>query len=109
MAPLRAARGVECVNRLYEIFCRSRGDVGRLKNELMISIDVTAVLAVYDLRSYFADDGNQTLDDVRERNRVQALIGKTEDSQILDPQFLSGRFRVRGLPHASRAISKRLP
>src|SRR2546423_8039964 len=53
--PLGAARGVERVDRPDTVLRGTRGDEGRLEEQLVIPVDVAAVLTVDDVRAHLAD------------------------------------------------------
>src|ERR1700693_2129857 len=94
VSPLGAAGGVEGVDQLDEVLCRPGRDEQCLKDQVVVSVHVPAVLPVDDLGADLANDRLYGADHVGQLDHVQTLVGEAEQSDVLDAQATGGGLDV---------------
>src|SRR6202165_1844711 len=80
--PLGAAGGVESGAGPTPARRGPRRDQRRLKQKVMVAVDVAAVLAIHDLRLHLLDDLIERGDEIRERHRIEPLIREAERPHV---------------------------
>src|SRR5438034_3332815 len=105
--PLGAAgrvEGVDCFNALLGGTGRHQS---RLEKDLVVAVDVAAVLAVHDARLDFTDDALERRDELGERDGVEALVGKPQRTDVTDAERGRCPAHVLALAHALRPVAER--
>src|SRR2546430_3724397 len=82
VGPFGAARGIERVDRANALLGGTRGDERGLEQQLMVAVHVPAVLAIHDVGMYLTHDACQRPDDVRQRQRVEPLVGEPQHADV---------------------------
>src|SRR2546429_5122966 len=108
VGPLRAARGVERVHGSDAILRRSRRDEGGFEEQLVVAIDVATVLTIDHVGSQLADDLLERRNDIRERDGIEPLIRKAEQTDRAHPERVGGPLHVLRLAGPARAVAERL-
>src|SRR5215831_10257119 len=83
VAPLGTARRVERVHGLHAALGGARGHQRRLEDQLVVAIDVAAVLAVHGSRPDVSDHLLDPLDHVELADRVEPLVGEAEQADVV--------------------------
>src|SRR5690349_1185319 len=105
--PLRAAGGVERVHGADAILGRAGGDERGLEEQLVVTIDVAAVLTIDQIGPKAADQLLERRHDVGERDRVESLIGEAEVLDFAQPERLRRAGGVLRLADPARSVAER--
>src|SRR6266550_5075492 len=108
VSPFGAARGVEGVDELDEFLSRPGRDEHGLKDHVMVPVHVAPVLPVNNVRAHLANDRFHTADDFCQVDRVQTLVRKAEQPDVLHAESARRSLDMCSLADAGRAVAKRL-
>src|SRR2546422_316784 len=106
--PLGAAGRVEGVDCFNASLGRAGRHESRPEKDLVVAVDVAAVLAVHDARLDFADDALERRDELGERDGVEPLVGKPQRTDVADAERGRCPAHVLALAHARRPVAERL-
>src|SRR5213592_292637 len=104
--PFGAAGGVVGVHRFDGRLGGPGGDEHGLEQDLVIAVDVAAVLAVDDLRLHLPDDALEWCDDLGEGEGVEPLVRKAERAEIGDPEDVGRAAHVLGLADSGGSVAQ---
>src|SRR5882762_166791 len=105
--PFGAAGGVKGVHRFDRSFGGPGGDEHGLEQDLVIAVDVAAVLAVDDLRLHLPDDALERRDDLGEGEGIQSLVRKAERAEVDDAEDVGRAAHVLYLADPGRSVAQR--
>ena len=89
IGPLGAAGGLEGEDRAQPGDHRPRGHEGRLKQDVVVAVDIAAVLTVDDLRLESCHGFFQRRNQLDKAQGVEPLIGEAQRQHMVDAQDLA--------------------
>src|SRR5438477_1281486 len=108
VGPFGAARGIERIDRANALLGGTRGDERGLEQQLVITVHVPAVLAIHDVGMQFPHQTRERRDDVRERQRVEPLIGEPQHADVAHAERAGRPTDMLRLTDALGSVPQRL-
>src|SRR5204862_128789 len=108
VGPFGAARGIERIDCANALLGGPRGDERGLEQQLMVAVHVPAVLAIHDVGMQLPHQTRERRDHVRERQRVEPLVGEPQHADVVHTERAGRATSVLRLTDAFGSVAERL-